>query len=128
MNNPDCSITCFETNIYPGNTINIAVVVVGQRNGTTVAPVVVEMIESSNQISGKVRELQTIQVVQRTCTTLSYTIMTPNKEEILLMTAFKSNEFGLSYQNKGFMFGFPLDQAEIYLYLSQIISITWVEL
>ena len=108
-NTPDCGGTNLKvTNIYPGNTINIDVVAVGQRNGTAVAPVTAEMIESSNQITGKVRDLQSIQVVQKTCTTLSYTIMTPNKEETLLMTAFKSNEFGLSYQNKGFMFGTQL--------------------
>ena len=113
-NIPNCSITYFETNIYPGNTISIAVVAVGQRNGTAVAPVMAKMIQDNSQIPGKVGELQTIQVVQKTCTTLSYTILTPNKEETLLLTAFKGNEFGLSYQNKGSIFGTQLLAAHPY--------------
>ena len=107
-NIPNCSITNFETNLYPGNTLNVPVVAVGQRNGTAVAPVMAEMIGDNSQISGKVGDLQTIQIVQKTCTTLSYTIMSRNEEETLLLTAFKGNELGLSYQNKDSIFGTQL--------------------
>ena len=107
-NIPHCGITDSETDLYPGNILNIAIVAVGQRNGTAVAPVMAKMTGDNNQIIGKVGDLQTIQVVQKTCTSLSYTIMTPNKQETLLLIPFKGNEFGLSYRSEDSTFGTQL--------------------
>ena len=107
---PNCSVTNLKlTQIYPGQTINIDAVAVGQRNGTVVAPATAELIQSNNHTqTGRIRDLQAIQVVDKTCTNLSYTIMSPNKEERVLISVFRSNEFGISDQNKDLVFGSQL--------------------
>ena len=65
---------------------------VGQRYGTVVVvgtPTFVTLQSSSNYIMGKVTEIQNVQVVQRSCITLQYTVMSSNIEEILQITPFE---------------------------------------
>ena len=91
-NLPNCSITHYYHEIFPGETLTIEVVAVGQRFGTVVAvvkPTFVMQDSSSDHIVGKVTNIQTVQVVQRSCTTLQYTVMSLNNQEELQITPFE---------------------------------------
>ena len=104
---PNCSITTLSfKQLYPGDTIDIDVVAVGQREGTVLSPVMAMFEENSNQtLPGRIKDLQTVQIVQKTCTRLSYTIMSRNQKESLFLVPFSSSEFGLKSQTKESMFG-----------------------
>ena len=87
---PYCNLSHYFYEIFPGQTITLEVVAVGQRYGTVVAvvtPSFVTLKSSSDHIlTGKVAEIQNVQVVQRSCTTLQYTVTSSNTEEILQIT------------------------------------------
>ena len=99
---PNCSITNLTfKHLYPGDTIDIDIVAIGQQEGTVLSPVTATLEENDNQtLSGNIRDSQTVQIVQKTCTHLSYTIMSPNEQERLILTPFKSSEFRLKSQAK----------------------------
>ena len=107
---PNCSITIINLKqLYPGETMEIYVVAIGQREGTMLSPVMANIEENnSHNHSGKIRDLQSIQIAQKTCTRLSYTIMSPNREEKLVLTPFRSSEFGLKSKANESYFGSQL--------------------
>lgn len=89
---PNCNLTHYYHEIFPGQTLTLEVVAVGQRFGTVVAAVIptfVRLESSSNYIMGKITEIQNIQVVQRSCSTLQYTVMSSNTNEILQIIPFE---------------------------------------
>ena len=91
---PNCNITYKKiiSGIYPGQTINIDLVAVGQRFGTVETNVYANLVQQSNSGShnSKITEAQAIQTVQKTCTTLNYAILTHNREERLQLTIWSS--------------------------------------
>ena len=108
-NVPDCNITNFKVSLYPGQSITVELVAVGQRSGTVLAHVTAELESNNYENIGnppaRIGEIQRIQTVQKTCTPLSYTIYSLREEETLLITGLKSIEFGLSYhQSKDTIF------------------------
>ena len=107
---PNCSITDLNLKqLYPGETMEIDVVAVGQREGTMLSPVMANIEENNgHDHSGQIRDLQSIQIAQKTCTRLSYTIMSPNKDEKLVLTPFRSSEFGLKSKTNESYFGSQL--------------------
>ena len=99
-NIPDCNIKNWKVNLYPGQSIKVELVAVGQRFGTVVAHVTAELKKNDRNTHvqpARIRELQTIQTVQKTCTLLTYTVMSLNEEETLFITGLKNIEFGLGY-------------------------------
>ena len=89
---PNCNITSYYQDIFPGQTLTLEVVAVGQRYGTVVAvvtPTFVRSESTSYYKTGKISEIQNVQVVQRSCTTLQYTVMSSNTKEILQITPFE---------------------------------------
>ena len=90
---PNCNITYWEiTGVYPGQTVKIDLVAVGQSFGTVEADVKADLVHQLNSGShnGRIIEAQEIQMVKKTCTTLNYAILTNNKEERLRMTIWSS--------------------------------------
>ena len=87
----NCNVTDPELSIYPGETISIILVAVGQNYGTVETLVKASVIEddllNSTGNSGTINEGQTFQRVKRTCTSLNYTIYSQNKEEIILFSS-----------------------------------------
>ena len=69
---PDCSVSSITRSVYPGGTIEVAIVAYGQRNGTT--PAVVFMITPGDEITTK--ETEKTQNITKRCTSLNYTVQT----------------------------------------------------
>ena len=59
--------------VYPGETLEVPVIVPGQRNGTTVYVATVQIIYISNNINVSI--LQASQNIFSTCTPLKYTVL-----------------------------------------------------
>ena len=90
---PDCKITYQEkAGIYPGQTIKVDLVAVGQRFGTVEANIKVNLVHllNSGSQNSRITEVQTIQTVQETCTTLNYAIFSSNQEERLQLKIWSS--------------------------------------
>ena len=89
MSIPDCSITEYTITAYPGETLTIPAVAVGQRFGTVPSTVHSKFVSGG---SGRLPGLQYTQLVNVNCTDLSYTILSsPNKTEVMKLTVEKHN-------------------------------------
>ena len=94
MSIPDCSITEYTVTAYPGETITIPAVAVGQRFGTVPSTVHSNFVHLSDipTDSGRLPELQYTQLVNFNCTNLAYTILlTPNRTEVMKLRVEKNN-------------------------------------
>ena len=81
MSIPDCSITEYTITAYPGETLTIPAVAVGQRFGTVPSTVHSSFVPQSK---GRLPELQYTQLVNVNCTNLSYTILSsPNRTQVM---------------------------------------------
>ena len=76
---PDCNITIYELGVFPGQSFQIQVVAVGQRFGIVPSTVFAAYENSSTEID----EIQRVQHVGKICTTLNYTVKSPNTVEFL---------------------------------------------
>lgn len=93
----NCSITEFQTEVFPGQTIYLEVVAVGQRYGTTISFIVASTDEKGESVANPevIPEAEYFQNVQRTCTTVHYTIMSPKNEERLHLRPFQRNRLNI---------------------------------
>ena len=84
---PSCNITQNVTQIYPGQTVSLKVVAVGQRFGTVITFVTSTVVGIHNVTAkaGKISSYQRVQITQRTCSDVNYTISSPNKKEKLML-------------------------------------------
>ena len=93
-NVPNCSITEMEYKIFPGESISLDAVAVGQRNGTVNTPVIAKfghIIDSGSSSSQRqiIESDDSTQTVQNNCTTLSYTIRSLNQQENITIVVLK---------------------------------------
>ena len=89
MSIPDCSITEYTITAYPGETLTIPVVAVGQKFGTVPSTVHSSFVSESN---GRLPALQRTQSVSVTCTNLMYTTLSsPNRTEVMKLSVEKNN-------------------------------------
>ena len=99
---PDCSLAASNqsTEIFPGETLHIYVVAIGQRNGTvssTIYADFVPQIHHSKKYS-KLSPLEKIQLVKKKCTEVKYTPISWNEKETLLLKV--SNQETLRFEDK----------------------------
>ena len=90
---PECSITQYNISTYPGTTIELLVVAVGQRFGTVPSIVYSDFryeFEQINEIHSNIKDWQHTQKVGKDCTNLTYTIMSPSKVELLMVMKVES--------------------------------------
>ena len=66
----NCSASYHPKTVYPGGTLEVPVIALGQRNGTT--PAVIQITNTSNNIS--ISNLEGTRNIDNTCNTLKYTI------------------------------------------------------
>ena len=89
MSIPDCSITEYTITAYPGETLTIPAVAVGQRFGTVPSTVQSSFVSGS---SSRLPALQYTQLVNVNCTDLMYTIhSSPNSTEAMELKVAKHN-------------------------------------
>ena len=89
MSIPDCTITEYTITAYPGETLTIPAVAVGQRFGSVPSTVYSNFVSGDN---GRLPELQYTQFVNVNCTNLMYTIhSSPNRTGIIDLTVDKHN-------------------------------------
>ena len=80
-NLPHCSETYVSYSVYPGETFQVSVVAVGQRDGTvpsTVRGTVSEILTDSNLVN--LLDYQYLQQANNTCTKLNYTVFSLSQE------------------------------------------------
>ena len=69
---PDCSASSETRSVYPGGTIEVAIIAYGQRSGPT--PAVVQLITPRDVIT--IKETERTQNITKRCTSLDYTVQT----------------------------------------------------
>ena len=86
----NCNETKWDFEVYPGQTISVNAVAVGQRYGTVITRTRADLKESLT--SGTILSTETIQRVQRSCANseLKYTLRSPNKVEKMSITVLKN--------------------------------------
>ena len=82
-NIPNCTTTKHTIDVYPGQTVTLNTVAVGQRFGTVTTFMTIDFMKSSgvNKNQGTITDSQYVQTAHKSCTPLNYTIMSPNKRE-----------------------------------------------
>lgn len=95
---PNCSIPAStqRRQIYPGETLKISVVAIGQKNGTVASTVIATFVNTTG--NPRLEPLERIQIVEQNCTQLSYTPMSPKFNETLKLTV--SNRQLLRFADK----------------------------
>ena len=79
---PDCRKPSITRSVYPGGTIEVAIIAYGQRNGAT--PAVLHKITPGNEI--RVKETENTQNIAKGCTSLNYTVQAATEESSYEMT------------------------------------------
>ena len=69
---PDCNDSSIAKSVYPGGTIEVAIIAYGQRSGPT--PAVVQMITRGDEMT--IKETEKTQNITKRCTSLDYTVQT----------------------------------------------------
>ena len=77
-NQPNCELKTIMKATYPGGTIEVLAVVVGQRNGVVPGIVHAEFHSNYSSDSHSLRELQVSQMTGKSCTFLKYTLFSRN--------------------------------------------------
>ena len=96
-NVPNCSVTEHERDIY-GQAFSLNLVAVGQRSGTVISFVEARLkVKKRDIIEGEIvnhiNKRHKVQIVQRVCTSVMYTIFLNHSEETLIITPIKKESF-----------------------------------
>ena len=87
-NHPDCGKSNKELSMYPGETFQVSVVCMGQRNGIVPAQV------KSSMDTGTLLSSQYVQQTTKTCTTLNYTVFSQENVSLKLYAYGPCSTFG----------------------------------
>ena len=91
-NLPHCEISSWNVSLYPGETITISAVAVGQRNGVVPGVVVAEFTNTSGiRTQEPIDSFQKSQAVGSVCTQLNYTIFSNQSHEVVELHVEKPN-------------------------------------
>ena len=86
---PDCTILNYTLAAYPGQTVLISAVAVGQGLGTSPATIHGRFINSGAEVVPELGELQASQFGANHCKNFSYTVSSPNEIEGMLLSVEK---------------------------------------
>ena len=83
---PECNITQYNISAYPGTTIQIPAVAVGQRFGTVPSTVHSDILHQLKVgIHPNIKDWQHTQRVEKYCTNITYTTMSPSHVELTII-------------------------------------------
>ena len=88
---PACSTIKHKITAYPGEAFQIPAVAVGQQFGTVPFTVHCRFIPINSSNLSQMKSMQGSQVVGRNCTNLSFTILSSNRFEDMMLTVDKFN-------------------------------------
>ena len=91
---PDCNITNMQYDHIPGQPFIISAVAVGQRFGIVPSTVQAQFITQNS--TGLLHETQYVQLVDKKCTQLTYTICSSNKQEKITLKIASDDRCGTS--------------------------------
>ena len=106
-NLPDCIKHQVSHTVYPGETFQVSVVAVGQRNGTVSSEVINNIDQSVNP--GHLADSQHLQKTKNTCTKLKYTIF--SSSQFVHMRLYAENSPCLSYSGYTLHISVKLNQT-----------------
>jgi len=86
---PDCTILNYILDVYPGQTLFMSAVAVGQGFGTSPATIHSRFLDRRKGFTPVMGELQASQVTDKHCKNLSYTVSSPNEIETMVLTVKK---------------------------------------
>ena len=92
---PNCSITEHQKDIY-GQAFSLDLIAVGQRSGTSISFVEARLKLKGypqGDMPGQINKRQKVQIVQRDCTTLRYTMISNHSEETVLISPIKKENY-----------------------------------
>ena len=82
---PKCSITQYNTSAYPGTTISLPMVAVGQKFGVVPSTVRSDFLyQLTNGTHPRIKDWQHTQKVAKHCTNLTYTLMSPSQVKVTM--------------------------------------------
>ena len=101
MSAPNTSKISETFTVFPGQTLEMKAVAVGQRFG--IVPALVEAKVLENNDYSIIHDIQIWQNLGKECTLLQYTIRSPNEREAILLTVnYQNNLIPTPYQNQSF--------------------------
>ena len=100
---PNCTLTSHRVEVFPGQKTNIDVVAVGQEFGTTPTTIQLELeLSPTTSSASRVASEENVQLVNRYCTTLSYTMFSSNNMEVITLVTDRTNIPGAYYRDKAY--------------------------
>ena len=81
---PDCKHSLYKVSVYPGQTVGVSLVAVGQRNGTVPSTITAQYVSDDG---ATFRDFQSTQTSNPTCTELYYTIFSKRETEVIQLYA-----------------------------------------
>ena len=81
---PDCKHSPYEVTVYPGQTVGVSIVAVGQRNGAVPSTITAQYVSDDG---ATFRDFQSTQTSNPTCTELFYTIFSQRDTEVIKLYA-----------------------------------------
>ena len=96
-NLPNCTITQYNVTAYPGETIQVSAVAVGQMLGTVPFTVQSKFTSDNSGSTPLMKALQGMQKVRGICTTLTYTIASSHQSEDIILTVDKPDKYVTQY-------------------------------
>ena len=80
---PNCNITELEVKLFPGQTLTLSAVAVGQRSG--IVPSIVQAFFENNTLTGELESVHEDQSVDIECTALKFTVRSARRREDILL-------------------------------------------
>ena len=81
---PDCKHSLYKVSVYPGQTVGVSLVAVGQRKGTVPSTITAQYVSDDG---ATFRDFQSTQTSNPTCTELYYTIFSQRETEVIKLNA-----------------------------------------
>jgi len=94
---PDCTILNYTLTGYPGQTLSINAVVVGQGLGTSPGTIHSRFLDSGTEYIPLLGELQSSQVADKHCNNLSYIVDTQKRNKIIATSSRKHSSCTQKY-------------------------------
>ena len=119
---PNCSIAVEQAEIFPGQTVVMEAVAVGQRYGIVPATVLVQLQNNSDpELRSKLDDTQYVQSVGIQCTNLTFTLRSPIQFQSILLTSYNRFTKTRTLYSTVWVYGYDtlFDQLVLHVHLKR---------